>query len=124
MSFQDLPSRLEDILDAINDVTRFLTGRSYDDYQRDKLLRLAIERCVEIISEASRHIPPDMKARHAVVPWQNVADIGNVLRHAYQSVDPQIMWEVVTRHVTVLREAVEQMLSEIGSDDDGAPASR
>lgn len=118
MPFPDLRSSLEDILDAITDMTRFLTDRSFDEYQRDKLLRLAIERCVEIISEASRHIPPDMKARHAAVPWQNVADIGNVLRHAYQSVDPQIMWEVATRHVAVLRDAVEHMLSEIGPDDD------
>jgi hypothetical protein len=63
MPFEDLPSRLEDILDAITDVTQFIAGRSFDEYQRDKLLRLAIERCIEIISEASRHIPPDMKAR-------------------------------------------------------------
>ena len=120
MSFQDVPSRLEDILDAITNVTQFLADRSFDEYQRDKLLRLAIERCIEIISEASRHIPPDMKARHAAVPWQKVADIGDVLRHAYQSVDPHIIWEVATRHLTVLREAVEQMQSEIGSSDDGA----
>jgi uncharacterized protein with HEPN domain len=118
MPFEDLPSRLEDILDAITDVTQFIAGRSFDEYQRDKLLRLAIERCIEIISKASRHIPPDMKARHAAVPWQKVADIGNVLRHAYQSVDPQIMWEVATRHVSVLHDAVEHMLNEIGPDDD------
>ena len=118
MPFEDLRSRLEDILDAVADIAQFLAGRSFEDYQRDKLLRLAIERCVEIISEASRHVPPHMKAQYPAVPWQNVADIGNVLRHAYQSVDPQIMWEVATRHVAVLRDATEQMLSEIGPDDD------
>jgi uncharacterized protein with HEPN domain len=76
MPFDDLPSRLEDILDAIKDIQAFVTGRSFDDYVSDTMFRLAIERCVEIISEASRHVPPDMKAQHPQVPWQNVADIG------------------------------------------------
>jgi uncharacterized protein with HEPN domain len=58
-----------------------------------------------------------MKAEHPSVPWQNVADIGNVLRHAYQSVDPHIMWEVATHHLTSFRTAVEQMLREV--DEEG-----
>jgi uncharacterized protein with HEPN domain len=82
------------------------------------MLRLAIERCVEIISEASRHLPPHMKAKHPEVPWQNVADIGNVLRHAYRSIDPHIMWEVATRHAITLQAAVEQMLRQIEPEED------
>ena len=78
------------------------------------MLRLAIERCVEIVSEASRHIPSDMKAGHPEVPWQNVADIGNILRHAYRAIDPHIMWKVATHDVAPLRKAVEQMLAQFG----------
>lgn len=117
MPFEDIPSRLEDILDVIRDVEAFVAGRSFDDYVGDTMLRLATERCVEIISEASRHIPPDMKARHPEVPWQNVADIGNVLRHGYQSIDHRIMWEVVTQHVVPSREAVEHMLGQMDPED-------
>jgi uncharacterized protein with HEPN domain len=94
-------------------VQQFVAGKSFEDYRTNIMLRLAIERCIEIISEASRHIPAQMKAEHPSVPWQNVADIGNVLRHAYQTVDPQIMWEVATHHLTGLRAAVEKMLLEI-----------
>lgn len=82
MPFEDLDARLEDILDAVENVRQFVAGRTFDDYRTDTMLRLAIERCIEIISEASRHIPAQIKAEHASVPWQNVADIGNVLRHA------------------------------------------
>jgi uncharacterized protein with HEPN domain len=120
MPFEDVASRLEDILDAVENVQQFVTGRSFDDYRTNTMLRLAIERSIEIISEASRHIPAQMKAKHPSVPWQNVADIGNVLRHAYQSVDPHIMWEVVTHHLTGLRDAAEQMLREV--DDSGGAA--
>ena len=118
MPFEDAPSRLEDILDAITKIQSFLTEKSFDDYQRDTMLRLAIERCVEIISEASRHVPAELKAKYPEVPWQNVADIGNVLRHVYRSVDPHIIWEVVTRHVLTLRAAVGQMLGQIETEQD------
>ena len=119
MPFEDIPSRLEDILDAIEEIQTFIFGKSYDDYRGDTMLRLALERCVEIVSEASRHIPAEMKAKHPEVPWRRVADIGNILRHAYRSIDPQIMWEVATQHVTPLRDAVQHMLSEIEPEQNG-----
>ena len=62
MPFEDIPSRLEDILDAIKDIENLVSGKFFDDYRRDTMLRLAVERCVEIISEATRHVPSDMKA--------------------------------------------------------------
>jgi uncharacterized protein with HEPN domain len=119
MAFEDVASRLEDIVGAIDNVQQFVAGRSIEDYRTDTMFRLAIERCIEIISEASRHIPAQMKAEHDSVPWQNVADIGNVLRHGYQSVDPQILWEMATHHLTGLRTAVEHMLIEL---DEGGRA--
>ena len=114
MPFEDVPSRLEDILKAMQEMQSFVSGKSFDDYRSDTMLRFAIERCVEIISEASRHIPADLKAAHPEVPWQNVADIGNILRHAYRAIDAHIMWKVATRDVGPLRRAVEQMLVQLG----------
>lgn len=48
----------------------------------DDVETLALQRAIEIISEASRHIPEETKARHATTPWRRIADIGNTLRHA------------------------------------------
>ena len=119
MAFMDVPSRLEDIPEAIRNIQSFITDKSLDDYRRETMLRLAIERCVEIISEASRHVPSALKDQHPTVPWRQIADIGNVLRHAYPSVEPEIIWEVATRHVTPLRLAVRQMLDEVGDGERG-----
>jgi len=55
----------------------------------------AIERGVEIISEASRRLPAEMKARHPEIPWPKVAGIGNVLRHDYESISAPVMWKLV-----------------------------
>src|ERR1700730_11423704 len=59
-------------------------GRRLGGYRRDIKLRRAVERCVEIISEASRHIPMQMKVDFPEHPWEEIASIGNLLRHHYE----------------------------------------
>ena len=73
--------RLQDILDAIADVERYTAGKLFADYEADPLLRRAVERWIEIVSEASRHVPQALKDKHPSVPWRQVADIGNIFRH-------------------------------------------
>jgi uncharacterized protein with HEPN domain len=80
---------------------------------QERLLRRGVERSVEIVSEASRHIPEALKQRYPGVPWRSIAGIGNILRHDYDLLDDHEIWMVATRHVTTLRNAVEQMLAEI-----------
>jgi uncharacterized protein with HEPN domain len=59
------------------------------------MLRLAVERLLEIISEASRHIPVDMKAKEPKINWRRLADLGNWLRHAYHRTDPGFLWDMI-----------------------------
>jgi uncharacterized protein with HEPN domain len=102
--------RLRDMLDSIDGVAEMVSGTSFADYQRDFKLRKAVERCVEIISEASRHVPELLKAEHPEQPWDEIAAIGNLLRHHYQRVDDHIMWTIATRSLPELRPAVLAML--------------
>ena len=55
-----------------------------------------VERGVEIISEASRHLDEDLKDRHPHIPWRKVAGIGNVLRHDYGQVSAPILWALAS----------------------------
>ena len=80
MAHVDLLSRLEDIRDAIDEAERFTAGMTFEQYLANPLVRRGVERCIEIVSEASRHISAKHKAAHPQVPWRNIADIGNVLR--------------------------------------------
>ncbi len=84
--------RLLDVLDAI-DKARTAVGS-----------RFATERAIEIISEASRHIPDDLKATAPDIPWRDVADIGNFLRHVYERTDPKIVWTVVKFRLAALEQ--------------------
>jgi uncharacterized protein with HEPN domain len=60
-------------------------------------LRAAFERYIEILCEASRHIPDALKDTEAHIPWPDVANIGNHIRHAYHRVDPEILWTTFER---------------------------
>jgi len=76
--------RLRDMLDAIEQIERMLAEKTLEDLNGDRYLRAAYERFLEILSEASRHVPPDLKDAFPDIPWRRIADIGNHLRHAYQ----------------------------------------
>lgn len=111
------PERLRQMLQAIDDIETLTAGRSVDDYLRDRFLRLPIERCLEIVSEASRHIPDALKATHPALPWRGIADFGNILRHGYDQVSDRRVWEIVEHDLPVLRVALEAMLRALERGD-------
>jgi len=105
--------RLWDILRAIEIARRAVADLTLDEFQSDDIRRSAAERCVEIISEASRHIPPQLQAEFEHVPWRQIASIGNILRHGYDIVDAEIIWKLTQVELSALEEAVRQILSEV-----------
>jgi len=86
--------RLRDIIDAISQIDLLLDGKIFADVQTDRVLRAAFERFLEILSEASRHIPAELKDQAPETPWRRIGDIGNHLRHAYNRVDAEILWNL------------------------------
>ena len=76
------------------------------------MLRDAVERCLERISEASRRLPQEVKATQPHIPWRKVADIGNVLRHEYDDVADAEVWRIVVDDLSTMRSAVQSMIDE------------
>lgn len=69
---------------------------------------------LEIISEASRRLPPELKARHPSIPWRNMAAAGNVYRHDYEDVDARQVWDAVQRALPPLRAMIAHELAAAG----------
>src|SRR5215203_6485109 len=88
------PLELYDIEEAVQKLRHVLGGRSFEEIEKDFVLKAAAERFVEIISEASRRIRPEWKAEHPEVPWSKVASIGNVLRHEYRYVRLHVIFDL------------------------------
>ena len=105
-----LGDRLAHILTAIEDIRALLLGRSRADFEADRMRRVAVERMFEIISEASRFIPEDMKAKEKDIAWQRMADLGNWLRHAYHRIDAEILWNIAQNDLEPFKRFVEQIV--------------
>jgi uncharacterized protein with HEPN domain len=76
-------------------------------------MQRAVERGLEIISEASRKIPDGQKSAHPSVPWTQIAGIGNILRHEYHRVEPMIVWNITQAHLPGLSLAIQQSLARL-----------
>ncbi|MBV6341910.1 HepT-like ribonuclease domain-containing protein, partial [Candidatus Magnetobacterium casense] len=79
----------------------------------------------EIISETSRHLTDDMKGRHPKIPWQQVAGIGNILRHDYGNISAPIIWKLVRDDLPHLRRVCrEELTAEIAREKGGLSLKR
>jgi uncharacterized protein with HEPN domain len=84
---------LVDILENIHLARVFTEGMSHERFRGDIRTVYAVTRCLEIISEASRRLPKQLKARHPTIPWIDIAGAGSVYRHSYEDVLEQILWQ-------------------------------
>jgi uncharacterized protein with HEPN domain len=91
--------------------TQWIGGLDYAAYSADLQKHFAVTRCLEIISEASRRRPDDMKARHPSIPWRAIAGAGNIYRHNYEDVSQREVWLTVTRDLPALLTVIESELS-------------
>jgi uncharacterized protein with HEPN domain len=108
---------VEEMIDYIGQARAYAAGLTFEEYFVDQKTQRAIERCIEVISEASRHIPGELKTKHADIPWSEVAAIGNVFRHEYHNIAARIVWDTVRLHLPPLEAAVQAIAAELPPDD-------
>lgn len=106
--------RLRHILEQIDGIGAATRGRSFEELADSFLYQRAIERAVQIISEAAKELPAELRSRYPEADWSPMIRIGNLLRHEYYRIRPQDMWEIATVHLPALRPIIEQMLRELG----------
>lgn len=99
--------RIHDMLESIRGIEKAIAGKTFRDYERSWVLRS--ERGVEVISEASGHLSRELRSQHKDVRWRDIAGIGNILRHEYQRVDSQIIWNAVKDDLPALKKALLAM---------------
>ncbi|HEY5301359.1 MAG TPA: HepT-like ribonuclease domain-containing protein [Acetobacteraceae bacterium] len=111
MAARSLIPRLSDIIEAVERVRGVVGDATLEAFADDWESRWLVERGVEIISEASRHLPAGLKARHPDLPWPKVAGIGNVLRHNYESIAAPVMWALVRNDLPRLGKVCQEELA-------------
>lgn len=104
---------LAEILEAVEGIEIHTAGKSLADFERDWLLRLAVQRALEIISEACRHVPDELLEGAPDIPWKKIRGIGNILRHEYHKIADDVIWAVVTENIGPLSAAIERIRRKI-----------
>jgi uncharacterized protein with HEPN domain len=116
-----MPSEAEATRRWLNDIHHhillaqtFVDGMTYDTLRDDLRTTYAVTRCLEIISEASRRLSDELKARHPSIAWRDMAGAGDVYRHDYEDVAVSFVWVVLQDHLPPLRIVIEQELMAFG----------
>jgi uncharacterized protein with HEPN domain len=104
--------RIDHIATALDRIRQITAGQTRESFKEDFLVGIGVERLLGIISEASRHIPPDMKAQAPDINWRRMADLGNWLRHAYHRIDADLLWAMIEDDLEPLRIFVERTAKE------------
>ncbi len=112
MSSSDPPRRLQDILANISRIRRHIANLTADQFRADEKTQGAVERCLERMAEAARKIGDTLDAKHPEVEWQKLRQLGSVLRHGYDDVDPELLWRAVTERLDVLEAACRRELGD------------
>jgi uncharacterized protein with HEPN domain len=100
---------LDDILDAIAAIEEAVAGYDRGRFGSAGFLQRGVERSLEIISEAVRHLPDELLALRPDIAWSDVRAIGNLIRHEYWRVDPDILWTVITDDLPALHAALTDL---------------
>jgi uncharacterized protein with HEPN domain len=112
---QRLEDSLEDIIDNIARIERYVAGLSTDDLSGDELRHDAVERCLERICEAAVRLGDAAAELMPHQPWQDIRGMGNRLRHAYDHVDHGVVWQVVSNRLPELKADATAALQKLQS---------
>lgn len=102
---------LKHILESIAWIEEDTKGLSKEKFLKNVPIQDAVVRRIEIIGEAVRYLPPELKKESDEVPWQDIMDMRNKIIHEYFGVDLELVWEVAKKEIPVLKEQVNEILS-------------
>ena len=104
---------LHDLIETIERVRGKIAGKAFVDFENDWELKFIVQRAIEIISEASRRIPDELKATRPEIEWRSIANIGNFLRHEYHTISDKVIWDVVQSDLPPLKSAIDAIAASL-----------
>jgi len=109
--------RLRHMLDATDEALEFSTARSREDLDNDRMLTLALVKCIEIVGEAANQIPRAFQEQHPQIPWADIIGMRNRLIHAYYDVNLDILWRTIQDELPPLKQQLLQLLHHTQNTD-------
>lgn len=108
---------VHDIRGAAVKALEFVAGFDFEQFQHDDKSIYAVVRALEILGEATKHIPLDIRVKYPGVPWRSMAGIRDKLIHDYVSVNAEIVWKTTTEDLPALIPLIDEILRDLPVDD-------
>lgn len=108
--------RLRHMLEASRDAVSFVSGREKGSLLTDKMLRLSLVRCIEIIGEAASRISLECQSEFPQVPWKNIINMRNRLIHAYYDINLDTVWNTITEDLPPLIAEIKKIIPSAGEE--------
>ena len=107
---------LQDMLDAVIDIESFVQGATCETFVKDNMRRNAVIRSLEIIGEAAKNIPEELRNQYHDIPWKRMAGMRDKLIHGYFGVDYESVWSLATERISEIKQPIEKMIREQSSN--------
>ena len=103
---------VEDILDAMDKAEVLVEGFTYHAFEEDFRTNFAVIRALEIIGEATKRLPISVRDQYPEIPWTGMAGMRDRIIHGYDTVDLQIVWDVVKQDIPAIKPQIQQILAD------------
>jgi len=112
MKSRDLRDYLRDIIDSIDDIEDFTKNMTYEQFVKDRKTLNAVVRSIEIIGEAAKQLPNEVKAKYNTLPWKEITGMRDKLIHAYFGMDTETIWVTVHKNIPTLKQTIQKLLKD------------
>ncbi len=104
---------IQDIIEAINAAMEFVNDMAYDEFTKDTKTIFAVIRAIEIMGEAVKNIPEEVRKKYPEIPWRGMAGMRDKVIHKYFGVRLKRVWETIKKDIPYLKPLFEKILRDL-----------
>jgi uncharacterized protein with HEPN domain len=108
---RDIRLYLDDIVECCDKVGRYTLSMTFDHFRDSDLVVDAVTRNLELIGEASKRVPDEIRTKYPDVPWRKMAGLRDVVVHGYFRIDVQLLWDIAQRDVPIVRQKIGAIIA-------------
>ena len=109
---EELLDYIEDAINAMVKAESFIEGMDFDTFSKDEKTIFAVIRALEVLGEAVKRIPDEIRERYAQIPWRAMAGMRDKLIHGYNQVNLVLVWETVKTHIPSVKPTFQEILED------------